>query len=97
VYAEIRKYRTNSPDEATRRAEEGFVPILKSHPGFLAYYILKEGNDVVATITMFETQREARESNKLAAGWVKQNIATLVAGPPEITEGEVVVQHVKDC
>ncbi len=47
---------------------------------------------MVASISIFETQAGAEESTRLAADWVRQNIAELVAGPPEITAGPVIVQ-----
>ncbi len=95
MYAEIRKYNTNSVDEVIRRAQDGFVPLISAHAGFKAYYILKEGPNTAATISIFETQAEARESNKLAADWVHKNLASLLPQPPEITEGEVRVRMEK--
>ena len=95
MYAEIRKYSSNSVDEVIRKAQAGFVPLISTHAGFKAYYILKEGEKTVATISIFETQAEARESNKLAADWVHQNLASLLPQPPEITEGEVKVANSK--
>lgn len=95
MWAEIRKYRSDSVEEVVRRAEQGFVPLISSHAGFRAYYILKEGPNTLASVSIFETQAEARESNKLAADWVKANIEPLLPPPPEITEGEVRVQKEK--
>jgi hypothetical protein len=89
MYAEIRKYTSGSIDEVMRRAKAGFAPLISSHAGFKAYYILKEGPNTSASISIFETQAEARDSNRLAADWVRQNLAALVPQPPEITEGEV--------
>jgi len=89
MYAEIRKYNSNSVDEVISRAEQGFAPLISAHAGFKAYYILKEGANTLASISIFETQAEARESNRLAADWVKENLAALLPQPPEITEGEV--------
>lgn len=91
MYAEIRKYHMSDKDEVIRKVKAEFEPMLKTHAGFVAYYVLDEGSDVIASITMFETQEEARESNRLAADWVNASIANLVMGPPEITEGRVVV------
>ncbi len=91
MYASIRRYQVDpgSVDEVVRQAEEGFVPIVSGAPGFNAYYLVNAGDGVVATISVFENQAGAEESNKLAADWVKDNLAALVTGPPEITAGEV--------
>jgi hypothetical protein len=80
-----------SVDELMRRVNEGFVPIISKGPGFLAYYAVNGGGGVVASISVFETQAGAEESNRLAADWVKQNLAALLPTPPEITAGEAVV------
>jgi hypothetical protein len=78
-----------SVDELMRRVNEGFVPIISKGPGFLAYYAVNAGGGVVASISIFETQAGAEESNKMAASWVKENLASLLPTPPEITAGEV--------
>ena len=92
MYAEIRKYSTNAMAEVIEKAEKGFVPLISSHSGFKAYYILKETETTFASISIFETRAEARESNTLAHDWVHENLAKLLPQPPEITEGEVEVR-----
>lgn len=91
MYAEIRKYHCLDKEQITNKVNAEFLPMLKTHAGFIAYYVLDEDGDVMASVTIFETQEEARESNSLAADWVKHSIAHLVKAPPEITEGHVVV------
>ncbi len=44
MFASIRKYKSNSPDELIRRATQAFVPIISKAPGFIAYYLVKSGN-----------------------------------------------------
>ncbi len=58
MYAAIRRYKT-SPGGATelaRRVTQGFVPIISKAPGFVAYYVVDAGNDVVASISVFQDQ-----------------------------------------
>lgn len=88
MFASIRKYKTHAPDEVIRRANSGFAPIISKAAGFIEYCTVNAGNDVVVSVSVFDTKAGADESNKLAADWVKQNIASLVAGPPEVMEGE---------
>ena len=92
MHVSVRKYVIRgSMDELLRRIREGFVPILKSAPGFKSYSVVRvRGNDVV-TISVFENQAQARESNRLAAEWVRENVASFVNGPPEITQGEMAI------
>ena len=94
MYISIRRYKPNSADAAnefTRRVNKGFVPIISKAPGFIAYYGINAGNGVWASVSIFKTKAGAEKSNKMAADWVKQNVASLVLGPPEITTGEAVV------
>ena len=88
MFVSIRKYKSSSPDELIRRASEGFVPIISKAPGFAAYYVVNAGNGVAVSVSVFETKAGADESNTLAAGWVKENVASLVVGPPEIMQGD---------
>ena len=83
MYAEIRKYNTDAVDEVIRRAKQGFAPLISTHAGFKSYLILKEGPKTLASVSIFETQAEARESNKLAADWVKANLESLLPRPPD--------------
>ena len=89
MYISIRRYKANPGTSAAilQQANEGFVPIISKAPGFVAYCTVDAGNDVVASVSVFQDQAGAEESNRMAADWVKQNLASLVAGPPEITAG----------
>jgi len=92
MYVAIRRMKgqPGSIDEALQRIETGLVPILSSVPGFVEYDVVQVEEDVGLTISVFETQEQAEESNRRAAEWVKENLAPLAAGPLEIVGvGEV--------
>ena len=93
MYASIRRYKVSpgAAAEIAQRVNQGFVPIISKAPGFAAYYIVDAGNDIVASISVFQDYAGAEESNRMAADWVKKNIASLFSGPPEITAGAVTV------
>ncbi len=55
----------------------------------MAYYALNAGAGEIASVNVFEDQAGAEESIRMAAEWVRQNLAALLPNPPEITEGEV--------
>ena len=94
MYASIRKYKTKpgGVSEVSRLTNEGFLPIISKAPGFVAYYVVDGGNDVVASISIFQDQSGLEESNRMAANWVKENTASLALGTPEITAGAVTVK-----
>jgi hypothetical protein len=46
MHVAIRRYQLEDPgsvDEVLGRVNEGFIPIIKDAPGFLAYYALDSG------------------------------------------------------
>jgi hypothetical protein len=92
MHVAIRRYQmdpTASVDELMRRVNEGFIPIIKDARGFLAYYAVDSGLGTVTSVSVFENQAGADESNRMAADWVRENLASMLPNPPEITAGEV--------
>jgi quinol monooxygenase YgiN len=91
MYIAVRRYKVKpgSIDEIVRSVSEGFVPLISQASGFMAYYAVDAGNDIIFSVSIFQDQAGSDESTRLAADWVKQNLAALVEGPPEITAGEV--------
>jgi hypothetical protein len=89
----VRRYEgVTNPDEAAKRVREGFVPLISDHRGFVAYYWMDAGDGVMFSTSVFEDQADEEDSNRLAADWVKANIADLLPNPPVITAGHVVAQ-----
>ena len=91
MYATVRRYEgVTDPAEAGRRVDEGFVPLVSRIPGFVAYYWVDAGGGVMVSTSVFEERSSAEESNRAAAEWAGQNLATLLPNPPQISAGEVV-------
>ena len=90
MYAVIRRYRfdPNANEEINRQVKEGFVPLIRKAPGFVAYYWLNTGEGEGASFSVFQDKAGAEESVRLAADFVQQHLASLL-GKPEITPGEV--------
>ena len=95
MHVAIRRYQMDpaSFDEVNRQVNEGFIPIIKDADGFLAYYVVDAGTGEIATVSVFEDQAGAEESVRMAADFIRQNLAALLPNPPEITAGEVVAQE----
>ena len=96
MFAAIRYYRTDpdSIESVVRRVKEGFVPFIKETPGFVAYFVLNPRQDEIVSVSVFEEQRSAEESNKKAEEWVRQNLSELLPSP-EVADGQVVVYEAK--
>ncbi len=92
MHISIRRYeQVKSVSKVCAKIGESFVPLLRSSPGFIAYYAIDAGGGTMATISIFSTQDMALESNEKAAVWLKANVADLQPVPPEVTSGEVQV------
>jgi hypothetical protein len=90
MYVSVRQYRSSDAAEVGRRAEEGFVPIVREVSGFSAWYLVDGGDGSVMTITIAEDQAGVEDSVSKASDWVRENAADLVDRAPTVTNGEVV-------
>ncbi len=92
MYVAIRQYGllTNEPiEEVLHGIREGFIPIIRNAPGFLAYYALDCGGGTLASISVFEHRAGAERSNRLAEDWVGRTLTSALPTSPEIIVGEV--------
>lgn len=98
MYASLRWYNIQPwlVDEMVRRITEGFVPIISSAPGFIAYYVLDAGNAVVVAVSIFEDQAGSEKAQQMASDWVARNLGTVIRGLPTITAGPVRVHKVRN-
>ena len=97
MYAAIRRYHTDpdSVDEVARRVNEEFVDMISDMPGFVAYFALNAGQGEIGSVSVFEDQQSAEESNSRAEEWVRQNLGELLPTPPDYAAGEVVAYKAK--
>jgi hypothetical protein len=96
MYVTVRRYEgVTDPTEAARRVNEGFLAIISKVPGFVAYYWVDAGGGVMISTSVFQDQSGEEESNKLAADYVREKMASLLPKPPQITAGEVVAHKAK--
>ena len=96
MFAAIRYYRTapDSVDEVVQQIKEGFVPVIRDTPGFVSYFVLTPRHNEIVSVSVFEDQRGAKESNEKAEEWVRQNLSELLPAP-EFADGEVAVYEAK--
>ena len=95
MHAAIRRYQVDpgSVDEVTRGINEDFLPIIKEVSGFQAYYAVDAGAGRLASVSVFEDRAGAEDSTRMAADWIRQNMASLLPDPPEVLQGEVVAHE----
>jgi hypothetical protein len=91
MYASTRRYEgVTDPVQAARLVQEGFVPLIRGMPGFVAYFWADAGGGVMVSTTVFENQTAAEESNRQAASWAKEHLKDVLPRPPQISIGPVV-------
>ena len=69
MFVAVRKYRVRrgSAAEWARRVRAGFVPLMRDLEGFQGYYLLDGGEDVLITVSMFDSADAALVSNAKAS------------------------------
>jgi hypothetical protein len=92
MYIVVRRYEHvahGSVDEAIRRLNESFVPVISEVRGFVAYYAMKVRGGL-ASVSVVTDRTGADESNGLAATWMRENRAQSAWNPVQLLAGEVV-------
>jgi hypothetical protein len=91
MYAVIRAYSGNRElaDTLAERTED-IRQVIGGINGFKAYYVLRIAEGTT-TISVFEDQAGAEESNRAAAAWLAENLPDLEVAAPYVTAGEVLV------
>ncbi len=92
----VRRYEgVTNTKEAARVVQEGFVPLIIKLPGFISYYWVDAGNGVMISVSVFTNKEAEEKSNRVAADFAKQHMASLMPNPPRITAGQVVARPKK--
>ena len=91
MYASIRIYKADSIEDVARMVNEDFLPVLERMPGFLSYYCVAADNGTWATVSIFDTDPQTEESNRLAAEFVQHSDMISLVRRVELITGEVVV------
>jgi hypothetical protein len=92
MYGTIRRYKLSKPKEFIDKVNSSFINVIRRVPGFISYIGIDEGDGWWASLSLFETREGIAQANRVAADWVKAEAPGLASGPPEITEGPVVVK-----
>ncbi len=94
MYASIRRYvvHPGSVENIAKQVNDGFLPIVHSIPGFVAYYVVDVGHGLGISISIFEDQAGAKRSAAESKEYIRENMASLFPNPPEIMDGEVLVK-----
>jgi hypothetical protein len=96
MYSVIRWYQGDPTvlAELARRFGESGHEVMATIEGFIAYTAGDDGKGALIAIGTFDDQAGADESNRRAAGWVREKAADLPIEPPALTQGETRLRKV---
>ena len=92
MHAVVRHYRGNAQlmDELERRTDE-VEQLIRDVPGFVSYSLVRTA-DGGFSVSVFEDRSGTEESTRLAADFIRQNTPQVAGSPPEIIEGDTILQ-----
>jgi hypothetical protein len=93
MYLTIRIYRDEAQDAVAeiKKRQDSLLQALREVPGLVHWYGVDLGSGGLASVTVCQHQAGADESVRVAAAWVRENIARWAPNPPTVITGEVIV------
>ena len=97
MYANVRSrnFKPRMVPEVAKRIEGGVIPIINKIPGFVSFTLAQTSPNRITIMGVCETEEAAKEAGPKAIAWVDQNCSDLVDGPPDVTNGPILVYHHK--
>jgi hypothetical protein len=91
MFATVRNYSDSDElADALLENESEVKRIVSAIDGFKAYYLIRTA-DGTTSISVYENEVGAEESNRVAAAWIAENLPDLTFSAPQISAGEVVI------
>jgi hypothetical protein len=97
MYAAIHQYYIvpGTTDELMWRLQDGLVPMLSKEPGFIAYYALQVRDDMLISVSIFDSLARAEQPPIEVIDWEQQNLAPFIQCLPEVKIGEVRIHETR--
>lgn len=91
MYGSIRIYSGASElaDALVENASE-VERLVSGIDGFKAYYLIRT-SDGAASISVFDDEAGAQESNNVARAWIGENLPDMSISAPQVSAGEVMI------
>ena len=89
MYATVRSYGQSDLVAQLRQHQDAVKSLMGTVAGFQAYYIVETADGGAVSVTVCDDQAGADESNSVAAGWIRDNLAGASIPAPTISAGEV--------
>ena len=91
MYATVRTY-SASPElaDALVSREADVKSLINGIDGFKAYYLVRT-DDGAVSVSVYDSEAGANESNTAAANWMRENLPQLAGSTPQVSAGEVAI------
>jgi hypothetical protein len=98
MYASFRRYRmgAGSMDDAMHLADTEFADRLAEEPGFVDYQVVATTDDMIVSMTIFDSEDQCLASNDLAAEFVREHLQAFQVERLEVFGGEVMISRAAD-
>jgi heme-degrading monooxygenase HmoA len=95
MYTVLRRYTLTrgSTKELARDVQAQFLPRINRLEGFISYELVAESDKALTSISVFETEAGARESTRVAEGYVREIADRFVLERREVFDGELLVHQ----
>jgi hypothetical protein len=95
MYASFRRYRmgAGSMDDAMHLADTEFADRLAEEPGFVDYQVVATTDDMIVSMTIFDSEDQCLASNDLAAEFVREHLQAFQVERLDVFGGEVMVSR----
>ena len=91
MHATVRIYSgANELADALVERQDEVKQLISEIDGFKAYYLVR-ASDGATSISVYDTEAGAEQSNRVAAAWVAENLPNLKVAAPQISAGEVAI------
>lgn len=92
-YASVRRVqmKPGSAEHVAARVQAEGIGVMRSVAGFSSYRQVYGADDVVTSITIYDSEASAREGNRIVVAWIKESLAEFVVSPIDASEGPVIV------
>jgi hypothetical protein len=95
MYASFRRYRmgAGSMDDAMHIADTELADRLAEEPGFVDYQVVATSDDMIMSMTIFDSEDQCLASNDLAAEFVREHLQAFQVERLDVFGGEVMVSR----
>jgi hypothetical protein len=95
MYASFRRYRmgAGSMDDAMHIADTELADRLAEEPGFVDYQVVATSDDMIMSMTIFDSEDQCLASNDLAAEFVREHLQAFQVERLDVFGGEVMISR----